>query len=149
VASRAAPLETLELQHQERNHQEQHERKDREDTRLRLGALLHGPARHHVVARGKFRLERGNLGGERFHDGCRLYAWNGIGLDSDGRQPLPAPDQRRFEAIPELRHLLERHGLSARGLDHEAPQSLERGTLIGNGARDKGHVGNRQGMRRR
>src|SRR4029077_7474812 len=78
------PLETLQLQHQDRNHQEQHEGKDRQHTRLRLGTLLHGPARHDVVASGEFRLERGNLGGERFHDGCRLYAWNGIGLDGDG-----------------------------------------------------------------
>ena len=57
-------------------------------------------------------------------------------MDGDGRQTLPAPDQRRFEAVRELRHLLEWHGPSARGLDHEAAQGLERGTLVGDGARD-------------
>ena len=73
---------------------------------------------------------------ERFHHGRRLDARSGIGLHGDGRQSLPAPDQRRLEAVRELGDLLERHRAAAGGLDHEAAQGLELGALLGDGAGD-------------
>src|SRR4029079_14131170 len=45
------PLKTLQLDHEDRDHDEDHDRKDREDAGLSLGALLDRAAYNHVVAR--------------------------------------------------------------------------------------------------
>jgi hypothetical protein len=55
------PLKTLQLQHEDRDHEEQHERENREHTALRLRALLDSAAGRNVVAPRELRLECVNI----------------------------------------------------------------------------------------
>ena len=102
----------------------------------RLGALLDRAAGNHVVTRRQFRLECGDIGGERFDDGRCLKPRRRIGLHGDGWQTMAAPDQRRFDPVGELGDLLKRHRPPARHVDHQAAQGLQLGALVGNGAGD-------------
>ena len=130
------PLKALQLHHEDRDHDQDHEREDRENAGLRLGALLDRAACNHVITRRQFRFERGDIGGERFDNGRCLKARRRIGLHGDGWQTMAAPDQRRFDPVGELRDLLKRHRTPARHVDHQAAQGLQLGALVGNGAGD-------------
>jgi hypothetical protein len=130
------PLEALQLHHEDREHDQDHEREDRENAGLRFGAFLDCAACNHVITRRQFRLEPGDLRGERFDNGRCLNARRRIGLHGDRWQTMAAPDQRRFDPVGELRDLFERHRTSARHVDHQATQGLQLGALVGNGAGD-------------
>ena len=130
------PLKALQLHHEDRDHEQDHEREDREDAGLRLGAFLDRAACDHIIACGQFRFERGDFGRERFDNAGGLHTGGRVGLHGDGRQAMTAPDERRLEPIGELRDLLERHRMAAWNIDHQAAQGLELGALLWNGARD-------------
>jgi hypothetical protein len=52
-------MEALHLNHQDRRHDEEHERNDGHDRRLALGALLHGAADPHRIASRQLLEESG------------------------------------------------------------------------------------------
>jgi hypothetical protein len=130
------PLKALQLHHEDRDHDQDHEWEDRKNTGFRLGALLDRAANNHVIARRQLRLERGEIGGERFHNGRCLQARRGVGLHGNGWQTMATPDQRRFDPVGELRHLLKRDRTPARQIDHQTSQGLQLGALVRNGAGD-------------
>jgi hypothetical protein len=85
-------VKALQLHHENRNHDQDHKREDRAG--LRLGALLNCAACDHVITRRQYRLECGEIGGERLDNSRCLKALRGISLVSANFNGMSADGRR-------------------------------------------------------
>ena len=97
--TRITLAEALKLNHQHGKHDDEHQRHDSDDRRLRLVALLDASADADVISARQAGVQRRDLRLERLHDRRGLRARREVGLHRDGRQPVPAPDDRIFLAV--------------------------------------------------
>ncbi len=101
--------ETLQLDHQEHQHGDDHDRHLRVDRCLPLAAFLDRPADFDPVAD---RQRAANLAEgfvDRMRDVDPLRAGRDVGLHGDGRLPVALPDHAVFEVVAQMTERAERH----------------------------------------
>src|SRR5262249_36813856 len=96
LRTRIKTAEAVQLHHQDRDNDEQHQGNHREDRSLRLRALLDRPAHRNVIGPRQRGLQRCNRGGERGNDSLGRRALRDVGLDGESGDSVAAPDQRKF-----------------------------------------------------
>ena len=128
--------ETVQLSHQEQEHQEQHQGHLGEDRGLRLRAFLDGAAGVDAIAFRQACVELLDRRSQRPHRGFGRRAGGDIGLDRQCRHALAPPDQREFLLEFESRDLAERHRASVRERKLQRSQGRERDPLLVLGAGD-------------
>ena len=104
-----------------------------DDRGLRLVALLHASADADVVSVRQAGVQRRHLRRERLHDGCGLRARREVGLHGDGRQSVPAPDDRIFLAVLDRGDLAQGNGFPVRQRHLKRPDGRQRRALLGGG----------------
>ena len=91
--------EALELDHQHREHQDEHQRRDGYDRGFSLVALLNGAANVDAVSIRQTGTQCRHLRRQILHDRGGLRAGHGVRLHRHRGPPVPAPDHRIFLAV--------------------------------------------------
>ena len=126
-------IEALELDHQHGQDQDEHQRQDRCDGRLRLAALLDRSADCDVVTARQARIQGLDLRRQSLDDGRGLNAGRDIGLHRHGGPPVAAPDDGIFLAVIDGGDLAQRNGLPVRQRHLKRADRRERHALLGGG----------------
>src|SRR5260221_9751147 len=105
-------LETLELDHQQSKHRNQHQRHYRDDRILALGTFLDGAGHFDAVVLGQLGAQGVELRLDLLGYHRRLDVAARVGAHGDGRLPVAAPDYALFEAVFYFRDLRQRNPLS-------------------------------------
>ena len=127
--------EALQLDHEQGQHHQEHDREDLEQSRVRLAALLDRAAHLDSVARRQSIDQRLQL-----RQDCRAdRGWlQPLGHIRSNRQyvvPIAPPQDRVFEAVVDAHDLRERHPDTAAGRDGEVRETIKIEALGGNRAR--------------
>ena len=118
-------MEALQLNHQDRRHDEEHQRDDGLDRRLALGALLDRASDRNRITGRQPLCELLHLRRELIHDGFRLHAIEGACLQRDRGKPRSPPYHRLLQFVAQRRDGTERHRLSAQADKLQVSQRVD------------------------
>ena len=128
--------EALQLNHQQRQHDDRHHREHDDERGVRLDAFLDGAAGLDAVAHRKRRLDRLQLRQHRIGDIGRLHVVDDVAADGQHDVAVAPPQDRLLELIVQPRDLRQRHGDAVSRLDGERRQAAELEPFRGDGAGD-------------
>ena len=126
------------MRHEDRRHQNDHDRNYGYDRAQPLGARIRRAAGFDAVAGGQCPREGGDLRGQLRGHRLGLDAGGQVGLDGDRRQPVATPDQWLLECAFQRGNVEKRQVAPARKGQLQLPQRVERSALVA--ARSGDHI---------
>ena len=119
-------LKTLQLDHQDRGHHEEHQGDDGRDRSLRFCAFFHRASDFEAITNRQRALKLVHASAELLHDRGRLRWAEDVSPHGDGGKPVPSPDDGWLEFVVQVRDGGEWDGLPVAGHELQVLQGLDR-----------------------